>query len=58
MLSSRDYRQLLVKIGKASLTREIRSPPKPEFPVRLIDAVIISSLAVSVLVGILLAIFS
>ena len=50
MSPGQEYRQLLVRIGKASLARKMRKP----YPWAIVDAVIFSSLAALVLVAVLL----
>ena len=50
MSPGQEYRQLLVRIGKASLARKMRKP----YPWAIVDTVIFSSLAALVLVAVLL----
>jgi hypothetical protein len=54
MSSAKEYRLLVVRIGEASLSREQRKPPAPDFP----DAFIFGSVAALAAVVLVVALFS
>jgi hypothetical protein len=58
MSPARAYRRFLLRVGEASLNREIKNPRKRELPTAIIDVVILGLLVVNVIAFVVIALCS